>query len=92
MCEKKMFDLNKIVLSATVSFFLFTLSAYGAPPPWFDNGQTGQNDEIVSTVVDMNGSNTSAILNQFNISRADVERKLDRISESDAVEGDESRR
>ncbi|XP_037037786.1 protein anachronism isoform X2 [Bradysia coprophila] len=85
-----MFDLIKIVLSATVAFFLFNSFAQGAPS--INDGQTVHNDEIVSTVIDMNNFNTSAIFNQFNISREDVERRLNRINESDADEDDGSRR
>lgn len=85
-----MFGLNKIVISATFGFLLFKLFAHGAPS--IDDDQSMQNDEIVSTVIDMNSSNVdaSAIFNIFNISRADVERKLNRIN--DTVAEDASRR
>lgn len=75
-----MLGLNKIVLC--VGFFLFNICVRGAPS--ILSNQPIQNDEILSTVVDMNSSNveTSAILNQFNISREDVERKLSQINDS----------
>ncbi|KAJ6641423.1 hypothetical protein Bhyg_06362, partial [Pseudolycoriella hygida] len=50
------------------------------------------NDEIVSTVIDMNSSNaeTSAIFNQFNMSKEDVQRKISRINDS-TTENDSKR-
>lgn len=87
-----MLNLNKIVLSAIVGLFLFKFYAQGAPSFLDDDGQTVQNDEIVSTVIDMNSFNTSAIFNQFNISREDVQRKLNRINDSDAEVDDGGRR
>lgn len=80
-----MFGFDKIVLSATVAFFLFKIFAQGAP-----SLQSNQNDEIVTIVVDMNSANSTDILSQFNISREDVQRKLNQANDSNAE--DESRR
>lgn len=89
-----MFRFNRIVLSAIVAIFLQKIFAQGAPSSSssLQSNQTIQNDEIVSTVIDMNSTNTetSALFNQFNISREDVERKLSRINDLNAE--DESRR
>lgn len=70
----------KIVLC--VGLILFNILVRGAPS--ILSNQPIQNDEILTTVVDMNSSNaqTSAILSQFNISREDVERKLSQINDS----------
>lgn len=80
-----MFGLRKIVLSATVGILLFKIFAQGTPS--INSSQTIQNDEIISTVIDMNGSSleTSAIFNQFNLSREDVERKISRINDSSVI-------
>lgn len=89
-----MFRFNRIVLSAIVAIFQLKIFAQGAPSSSLSlqSNQTIQNEEIVSTVIDMNSSNTetSALFNQFNISREDVERKLSQINDSNAE--DESRR
>lgn len=80
-----MFGLKKSVLSAIVGIFLFKTFAQGSRS--INSSQTMQNDEIISTVIDMNSSSseTSAILNQFNMSREDVERKISRINDSSAI-------
>lgn len=77
-----MFGLNRIVLSATVGFLLIKLFALAAPS--IEDDQTIQNDEIISKVVDINSSSleTTAILNHYNLSREDVERKISRINDS----------
>lgn len=89
-----MFKLNRSVLSASVAFFLIQYFAHGALSivDNDDDDLSMQNDEIVSTVIDMNSSNVdaSAIFGRFNISREDVERKLNRINDTDAE--DASRR
>lgn len=77
-----MLGFNKFVQCVAFGFFLFKIFVEGAPP--LLGNQSIQNDEITSTVVDMNSSNneTSAILNQFNISMEDVERRISQIDDS----------
>lgn len=85
-----MLEVNKIVFCVTIGFFIHKLFVRGAPS-MLSNEQI-ENDDIVSTVVDMNSSNTetSAIFNQFNISREDVERRRSQINDSE-TESDSQR-
>ncbi len=87
-----MFNFIKIVLSATAVLFLSKLVAHGAPTLSSSSLHDVQNDQIQSTVIDMNSSNVQAlaIFSKFNLSMEDVQRRVSRIDDSNSGEGDAS--